>query len=222
MEEVKLHGTSYNLFTYRVIWALKIKGIPFEYIEEEHSDKGSLIMKYNPAFKRFPILFHGEKALSESMVILEYIEDTWPQNPLLPIDPFDRAMARFWVKFAGDKGHCVGTMYYTTGEKQEKAIKETIEMLKMVEEQALGDQEKNFFGGEKIGIVDMAFGIIPHWLEVIEDIVGVKLLEPHSFPRLLNWVQNFKEEQVIKENLPNRDDMFVFLKNQREILLSSS
>ncbi|XP_060179639.1 probable glutathione S-transferase [Lycium barbarum] len=222
MEEVILHGTSYNLFTYRVIWALKIKGIPFDYIEEEHSDKGSLIMKYNPAFKRFPILFHGEKALSESMVILEYIEDTWPQNPLLPIDPFDRAKARFWVKFAGDKGHCVGTMYYTTGEKQEKAIKETIEMLKIIEEQAFGDQEKNFFGGEKIGIVDMAFGIIPHWLEVIEDIVGVKLLEPHSFPRLLNWVQNFKEEQVIKENLPNRDNMFVFLKNQREILLSSS
>lgn len=103
MEEVKLHGTSYNLFTYRVIWALKLKGISFEYIEEEHSDKGSLIMKYNPAFKRFPILFHGEKVISESMVIIEYIEDTWPQNPLLPIDPLDRSIARFWVKFAGDK-----------------------------------------------------------------------------------------------------------------------
>ncbi|KAJ8547147.1 hypothetical protein K7X08_010733 [Anisodus acutangulus] len=216
MEEVKLHGTSYNLFTYRVIWALKLKGINFDYIEEEHSDKGSLIMKYNPAFKRYPFLFHGEKVISESMVILEYIEDTWPQNPLLHIHPLDRAIARFWVKFAGDKGHCIGTMYYTTGEKQEKAIKETIEMLKLIEEQALGDQENKFFGGEKIGIVDMAFGIIPHWLEVIEDIVGVKLLEPHTFPRLLNWVQNFKEEQVIKENLPNRDEMFVFLKNQRE------
>ncbi|KAK4341612.1 hypothetical protein RND71_040113 [Anisodus tanguticus] len=222
MEEVKLYGTSYNLFTYRVIWALKLKVINFEYIEEEHSDKGSLIMKYNSAFKRFPVLFHGEKVISESMVILEYIEDTWPQNPLLPIHPLDRAIARFWVKFAGDKGHCIGTMYYTTGEKQEKSIKETIEMLKIIEEQAFGDQENKFFGGEKIGIVDMAFGIIPHWLEVIEDIVGVKLLVPHSFPRLLNWVQNFKEEQVIKENLPNRDDMFVFLKNQREMILSSS
>lgn len=103
MDEVKLHGTSYNLFTYRVIWALKLKGIPFEYIEEEHSNNGSLIMKYNPVFKRFPILFHGEKVISESMVIIEYIEDTWPQNPLLPIDPLDRSIARFWVKFAGDK-----------------------------------------------------------------------------------------------------------------------
>ncbi|XP_009774535.1 probable glutathione S-transferase [Nicotiana sylvestris] len=221
MEEVKLHGTSYNLFTYRVIWALKLKGIPFDYIEEEHSDKCPLVMKYNPAFKRFPVLFHGKKALSESMVILEYIEDTWPQNPLLPIDPIDRAMSRFWVKFAGDKGHCIGTIYYTIGEKQEKAIKETIEMLTIIEEQAIGEENK-FFGGDKIGIVDLAFGIIPHWLEVIEDIVGVKLLKPHSFPRLLNWVQNFKEETVIKENLPNRDDMFVFFKNQREMLLSSS
>nr|XP_016443238.1 PREDICTED: probable glutathione S-transferase [Nicotiana tabacum] len=127
-------------------------------------------------------------------------------------------MSRFWVKFAGDKGHCIGTIYYTIGEKQEKAIKETIEMLTIIEEQAIGEENK-FFGGDKIGIVDLAFGIIPHWLEVIEDIVGVKLLKPHSFPRLLNWVQNFKEETVIKENLPNRDDMFVFFKNQREMLL---
>lgn len=115
-------------------------------------------------------------------------------------------------------------MYYTSGEKQEKAIKETLEMLKIIEEQAFisGDQENKFFGGEKIGIVDLAFGIIPHWLEVIEDIVGVKILEPNLFPHLLNWIQNFKEEQVIKENLPNRDEMFVFLKNQREMILSSS
>ncbi|CAN4090989.1 unnamed protein product [Withania somnifera] len=155
------------------------------------------------------------------MVILEYIEDIWPQNPLLPNDPLDRALARFWVKFAGDKGHCIGTMYYTSGEKQEKAIKETIEMLKIIEEQALGEENK-FFGGEKIGIVDIAFGVIPHWLEVIEDIIGVKLLEPNLFPLLLNWIKRFKEEQVIKENLPNRDEMFVFLKNKREMILLSS
>lgn len=112
-------------------------------------------------------------------------------------------------------------MYYTSGEKQEKAIKETIEMLKIIEEQAL-DEENNFFGGEKIGIVDIAFGMIPHWLEIIEDVVGVKLLQPNLFPNLSNWVKNFKEEKVIKENLPNCDEMFVFLKNQREMILSSS
>ena len=37
-------------------------------------------------------------------------------------------------------------------------------MLKIMEEQGLG--EKKFFGGERIGIVDIAFGIIAHWFGV--------------------------------------------------------
>lgn len=107
MEEVvKLHGISYNLFTYRVIWGLKLKGIPFEYIEEEHSDKSPFILQHNPVFKSFPVLFHRPppaKPICDSMVILEYIDQTWPHNPLLPTHPYRRAVARFWAKFAHDR-----------------------------------------------------------------------------------------------------------------------
>nr|GMC99567.1 probable glutathione S-transferase [Ipomoea batatas] len=224
MEEVvKLHGISYNLFTYRVIWGLKLKGIPFEYIEEEHSDKSPFILQHNPVFKSFPVLFHRpppSKPICDSMVILEYIDQTWPHNPLLPTHPYRRAVARFWAKFAHDRGQCIGRMYYSTGEEQAKAIEETLEMLRIVEEGAVGE-ERFMCGGETVGMVDLAFAVIPQWLEVIEDVVGVKLLDPNSFPRLHKWIQNFKQHPLIKQHLPDRNAMFHFLKAHREMLLAS-
>jgi glutathione S-transferase len=45
-------------------------------------------------------------------------------------------------------------------------------------------RDNKFFGGDNIGIVDITFGQIAQWLGVIEEVVGVKMLEAHKFPRL--------------------------------------
>ncbi|XVF84713.1 hypothetical protein PTKIN_Ptkin17bG0060300 [Pterospermum kingtungense] len=77
-------------------------------------------------------------------------------------------------------------------------------MLQSIEEYAigLGDENKRFFGGDKINMVDIAFSGITYWLGIIEDVSDIKLLEPHKFPRLSQWVENFKQVPVIKQNLP--------------------
>ncbi|KAF5750919.1 Glutathione S-transferase tau 7 [Tripterygium wilfordii] len=83
-------------------------------------------------------------------------------------------------------------------------------MLKTIEEHGAG--ETKFFIGDEVGIVDIAFGAIAYWLEIFEEILGVKLLEAHRFPRLAALINNFKKEPIIKENLPDHHDMFVFFK----------
>ncbi|KAA8548915.1 hypothetical protein F0562_000599 [Nyssa sinensis] len=221
MEEVKLFSFWGSPFSQRVIWALKLKGVSYEYIEEDISNKSNQLLEYNPVHKKVPVLVHGGKPVAESMVILEYIDETWPENPLLPKDEYERSTVRFWAKFIDEKVRPMWEFFILVGEKQEKAIKDNFEILRTIEEHGLGEQQ-HFFGGNKIGLADIALGWIVHVLEPMEEIVGVKFIEADTYPRLHAWVKNFKEVPAIKENLPNRDGVLEFLKGKREMFIKTA
>ena len=100
---MKLFRSWSSTFALRIVWALEIKGIEYEAVFEDLSNKSPLLLQYNPVHKKIPILVHNGRPIVESFVILEYIDETWKQAPLLPEDPYERAMARFWAKFGEDK-----------------------------------------------------------------------------------------------------------------------
>lgn len=97
--EVKLHGMWASTFSKRVELALRLKGIPYEYIEEDLSNKSEFLLQY-PVHKKIPVLVHNRKPIAESYVILEFIDETWKTSPkLFPEDPYKRAKVRFWASF---------------------------------------------------------------------------------------------------------------------------
>ncbi|KAL2325012.1 hypothetical protein Fmac_024070 [Flemingia macrophylla] len=219
MEDVKLFGLWASPFTQRVIWALKLKGVSYEYIGEDLGNKSSLLLQYNPVYKKVPVLVHNGKAISESMVILEYIDETWPQIPLLPQDVYLRSVVRFWSKFIDQKTVDMMRFFRYDGELQEKAMKETLETLKVIEtESQVG--ENNFIGGNTIGLGDLALGWVAHTLVAMGDVIGVNFITPHAFPNIHSWMTNFLQIPIIKNSLPPHELTLEYFTQKRKMFLA--
>ena len=98
--KVRLHGMWVSPFVRLVKLALEIKGTEYEYVEEDLKNKSLVLLNYNPIHKKVPVLVVNGKPLVESLIILEYIDETWKNGTrFLPEDPYKRAQIRFWCSF---------------------------------------------------------------------------------------------------------------------------
>lgn len=105
-----------------------------------------------------------------------------------------------------------------TGEEQLKAIKEFQANLKILEDHL---QDKKFFNGETIGVVDIVAGWIPIWLGIIEEVIGFKILDEEELPLFKAWMDNVLDLDIVKESMPPLDKTKSHLKNIRESVLSA-
>uniref|UniRef100_A0A7N2LB43 Glutathione S-transferase n=1 Tax=Quercus lobata TaxID=97700 RepID=A0A7N2LB43_QUELO len=102
--DVKLLGVWASPFVMRVQISLNIKSVNYEFLEETIGTKSELLLQSNPVHKKFPVLIHGDKPICESLVIVQYIDEAWTSGPsILPSDPYNRAIQRFWAAYLDDK-----------------------------------------------------------------------------------------------------------------------
>lgn len=107
--ELKLIATPQSFYWTRVQWALKLKGV--EWIHRRSQKQEPFASQTYPAYKKVPVILRHGKPLAEFFTILEYIDEVWKHNPLLPADPSEKSIARFWAKFADDKMHTIFSFF---------------------------------------------------------------------------------------------------------------
>lgn len=176
-------------FVQRTWLALEEKGLSYEYREVNPYKKEKEFLDINPLGLVPAIVYQG-KALYESLVLNEFLEDEFPDSTkLLPKDSFERARIRLWTDHVTKKfiPAFYRTMQAQEEEKQKEGLKELVNTLEKYLDQVKGP----WFSGKEFSLADIA---IAPW------IVRIFILEEHrGFTDELVGERWLEYKRLIKE-----------------------
>jgi glutathione S-transferase len=92
---IRLYGIPYSTNVERVSLALAFKGLEVEYVEIDPEDR--LPVRNLSGQDRVPVLVEDGRVIADSTVILDYLEERYPEPPLYPADEARRAEVRVFV-----------------------------------------------------------------------------------------------------------------------------
>ncbi len=159
----------------RVRIVLAEKDVEYEAIAIDLADRPAWIYEKNST-GRVPVIEEDGWVLPESSVIMEYLEERYPEPPLLAADPADRALARLWI-FRHDD---FTQPYYALRRGEDDAAP------RFAEQQVRLDaalEQRPWLGGGEFGLADA--GYVP-WVLRARDLLGVEL---DPYPALSGWLE---------------------------------
>jgi glutaredoxin len=157
----------------RVRIMLAEKGVAYEPVEIDLSDRPAWLYEKNPT-GRVPVLEEDTLVLPESAVIMEYLEERYPEPALLPADPAQRALQRLRVfRFDDD----LGDDYYAFRRGDENSLVERL----------------RDFDPPPYGFAAIAYA---PWVIRARDLLGVELPA-----QLDEWLAALAEHPAVREEL---------------------
>jgi glutathione S-transferase len=162
------------------------KGLGYESVEIDLSDRPAWLYAKNPS-GTVPVLEEdGGFVLPESPVIMEYLEERFPEPPLWPADAAERALGRLWIDRFDVR---LGTEYYALRRGEQSQLDERLHDL----DAAL--EAQSFLSGREYGLADI--GYVP-WILRARSNLGVDL-EPYE--ALSAWLERLTERPAIAAEL---------------------
>lgn len=160
MAQLELYSASVCPFAHRTRLTLLEKSIDFTLIEIDLENKPDWFTEVSP-YSKVPVLKYGNDRVWESAIINEYLDEVFPQPPLMPQQPGKRALARIWIDFANTK--FINAFYKMLLnqdlEKQQIWKQDLLNHLLFMEHEGiekLGDDGPYWFG-ESVSLVDLTF-----------------------------------------------------------------
>ncbi len=168
----------------RVRIVLAEKGVAYDPVEIDLDDRPAWIYAKNPLGK-VPVLEEdGGLVLPESVVIMEYVEERFPEPPLWPADPAERALGRLLV----ERFDRLGDPYYALRRGEEPA---RLELARRLGELDAILEAQPFLTGAELGLADIAY--LP-WILRGQANLGVDL-SPYAL--LGGWLERLQVRPAI-------------------------
>jgi glutathione S-transferase len=164
----------------RVRIVLAEKGAEYETVEIDLSDRPDWLYEKNPLGK-VPVFEEDGFVLPESEVIMEYLEERYPEPALLPADAEDRALVRLRIDRFDTN---LGDAYYSLRRGDEHGAERLAHCLGFIE-RYLAD------GPRPYTLADIAY--LP-WVLRARDMLGVDLSE---YPAIESWLAELLERPAV-------------------------
>jgi glutathione S-transferase len=190
----KLKLISHKLCPYvqRAVIALTEKVVPFERIDIDLANKPDWFLAISPLGKT-PVLQVGNRAIFESAVILEYLEETQPR-PLHPADPLTRAEHRAWIEFGSAVLSDIAGFYAARDEATFKA--KAIQLHERFARLEAQVAAAPWFDGERFALVDAVFGPVFRYFDVFDEIADFAILADK--PKLTRWRSSLAQRPSVR------------------------
>lgn len=199
MSTLQLYFGKSSTFSQRTRVVLLEKGIDFTPIEIDLQNKSAEFLQIS-RYGKVPAIKHGDVEVYESAIINEYLEEVFPEPPLLPHDPGGKAIARIWIDYANTRLVPAFNKFLRGKkiEEREQGKREFLEALLYLEQEGLGKRfsEGPYFLGETLSLVDISFYPWFERLPLLEHFRQFTL--PTETPRLQQWWAVLRDHESIK------------------------
>ena len=181
---ITLYNAARCPYAARARIVLAEKGLEVETVEIDLSDRPAWLYEKNPA-GRVPVIEEdGGDPLPESTVIMEFLEERYPEPALLPADPADRAAVRLLIFRDKD----LTDPYYALRREEDGAAKQFDAALAKLDVRLY---DRDYLGGAEYSLADIA--LVP-WVLRARDMLGVEL---SGYPSLGAWLAWLEERPAI-------------------------
>jgi len=163
--------------------------------EEDLSNKSEELLAVSP-YGKVPVLVVNGEVIYESAVINEYLEETYPEKPLMPEAAYARAQVRIWTDYVASRFvKPLYTMYRSKDPDNEtESWAEVNQELEYLNDH-FNSNPGTWFIGETFTLADI--NMLPFMASLIRfdrDVLS-------RYPGVKNWMKSIQERPSFKETL---------------------